>query len=104
MRWCRSIGSGTYADPKRPLFAPVPGAMAQRADAIHAYQWEPSDDGQYAIVEFIARDRAAFAALTGDARAARVFVKGRTRGADIEKQLRTFKKDFSLERFGRRPR
>jgi hypothetical protein len=77
------IGAGTYANPKRPMFAPGP---QEKASAFLSYSWEPSDDGRYAIVEFVALDRKAFAAILSDSRTLKSFVKGRDKGSDIERE------------------
>jgi hypothetical protein len=58
-----------------------------------------SDDGKFAIVEFVARDGAAFAAIFND-HSLRVFEKGVHKKDDIEAELKKFKKDFSLDKFG----
>src|SRR2546430_15414948 len=60
-------GSGSHADPKRPMYAP---AAAQTNPAsgsgILAYQCVASDDGKLALCEFVAKDRAAFKQLLAD--------------------------------------
>src|SRR5260370_1085602 len=57
------IGAGTYADPKRPMYAPLPSqADPLSRTGILAYSYQTSDDGKYALVEFIARDPGAFRA------------------------------------------
>jgi hypothetical protein len=48
-------GAGTYADPRRPLFAPS-STREGGESGILSYEWAPSDDGQYAIVEFVAKE------------------------------------------------
>jgi hypothetical protein len=70
------IGTGTEDDPRRPMFAPLAAEMAAPADdkealgvkptvgvkpagRIIAYTCKPSDDGRFALVEFVATDRAA---------------------------------------------
>ena len=55
------IGSGTYEDPKRPLFAPsgkesVPGLIS--------WSWQASDDGKLAI-DLLARGRGGHVFLDG---------------------------------------
>jgi len=69
------IGKGTYDDPRRPKYAPVMNSPAgdekaakARAErtGILAYQAIVSDDGQHALVEFVAADRAAFAEILAD--------------------------------------
>ena len=64
-----------------------------------AYSHQLSDDGRFALVEFVARDRSAFQAILND-KTVTVFEKGRSKKADIEKALKLFKKDFDLDQFG----
>ena len=45
------VGSGTCADPKRPMFAPVASQIDRDKSGILAYYHELSDDGKSAIVE-----------------------------------------------------
>ena len=52
------IGSGTWDDPKRPMFAPTAAQMGRGKSGILAYYHEPTDDGQAAVVVFVAVDRA----------------------------------------------
>lgn len=59
------VGSGTKADPIRPLYAPGPAAlsaMAQRQGII-AFSAQLSDDKKFALVEIVGRDRAALRAF-----------------------------------------
>jgi hypothetical protein len=58
-----------------------------------------SDDGKSALVEFVARDMSAFTAILGD-KSIKVFVKGKDKKGDIEAELKKYKKDFDLNRFG----
>jgi len=57
------VGSGTSSDPRRPMFAPAPSAAPASHTGIIAYQHQISDDGALSLVEFVAADRSAFAAL-----------------------------------------
>ena len=66
------VGAGTLEDPKRPLFAPVSGLSENAGESskgfietasIVAYQSVITDDGDQAIVELVACDRAAFRPL-----------------------------------------
>jgi hypothetical protein len=62
------VGSGTADDPRRPAYAPLPptpGAQLSR-DGIIAYTFQLSDDGNFALVEFVAVDRKAFRDLLAD--------------------------------------
>jgi hypothetical protein len=51
------IGSGTPTDPLRPKYAPAPGSSTP--SGIVGFTQVPTDDGKAAIVEFVARTRAA---------------------------------------------
>ncbi len=94
------VGSGTAQDPRRPLYAPVRGATLA-GEGIIGYAAQISDDGKSAVVEFVARDRSAFEQILNENRAdVKVFVKGRAKKADIERELRQYKKDFNLDTFG----
>jgi hypothetical protein len=102
------VGKGTYDDPRRPKYAPV----AVQADAksaatraartgIIAYHAIPSDDGQYALVEFVAVDRAAFAEILADeSLKGKVFEKGKDRREDMEREFVKHKRSFNLDDLG----
>ena len=51
------VGSGTPDDPRRPMYAPVPGGAPSR-EGIIAFTYQVSDDGKFALVEFVAHDHA----------------------------------------------
>src|SRR4051812_19763401 len=84
-------GSGTYQDPRRPLFAPAPNA-ARNANGILAYSWEPSDDGRFAIVEFVATNPAALRSIAADSRVVKAFDRGKHRKDEVEKELKKYRK------------
>ena len=67
------------------------------------YEWAPSDDGQYAIVEFVAKDRGALTKIANDARVLKAFEKGKVKKDDVEKELKRYRKDFKFEKQGGRP-
>lgn len=96
-------GNGTAADPKRPAYAPIkPAALAApgaKPAGIIGYTQQISDDGKFALVEYVAQDRSAFAAILAD-KSIKVFIKGDARKDDIEKELKKYKKDFDLDKFG----
>jgi hypothetical protein len=96
------VGAGTYADPRRPLFAPPPGQL-RTAKGIHSFSYEVSDDGKFALVEFVALDRSALAPLLTDVRVLKAFEKGKHKKADIERELKIFKKDFRADTFAGSP-
>jgi hypothetical protein len=60
-------GAGTAADPKRPQYAPAARtAPNQPLPGIIAYMQQVSDDGKYALVEYVAKDQSAFQAILND--------------------------------------
>ncbi len=97
------VGAGTPEDPRRPMFAPLPpqpGELPSRA-GILAFTYQESDDGKFALVEFVAANRSAFATiLNGKRPDVKAFVRGVARRAEIETEFRRFKRDFHLDRFG----
>ena len=96
------IGTGAPDDPKRPQYAPWPPPSATQARSrgtILAFTQQLSDDGKSAIVELVASDRSAFQAILND-KQIKVFVKGTDKKDDIEKELKRYKKDFDLDKFG----
>lgn len=94
------VGTGTAEDPRRPMYAPNPGPGERPSrDGILAFTYEETGDGRFALVEFVARDRAAFAQILADTRPEiKVFEKGRARKQDIEAAFRVLKPGFSLDR------
>jgi hypothetical protein len=90
-------GTGTPADPKRPKYSPWP--PSQDPNGIIAFTFRPSDDGQLAVVEFVARNRAAFQAILND-KSVVSFEKGKATRGDVETALRQHRKDFDMDTFG----
>lgn len=107
-------GTGTLADPKRPMFAPTAAQHGQARTAapganrgIIAYSFHPSDDGKWAIVEFVARDRSAFKAISDAERLTpglKTFDRERHSKDDIEAECKKLKKDFDLTKLSVRMR
>lgn len=94
------IGSGTSADPKRPTYAPTPSAIDSTSrSGILAFTHVVSDDGNFALVEFVAKDRSAFKDILAD-NSIRAFLKGRDRIEDALAVFKTHKKDFDFVHFG----
>lgn len=90
------VGTGTPEDPRRPMFAPLPGASSP--DGIIAFTFEESDDGRQALVEFVARDRAAFEPIIREmSSSVRVFREGKDKRDDIEREFRRHKRNFHLD-------
>jgi len=93
------VGQGTESDPRRPKYAPWPSMDPQSRNAIIAYNHVSSDDGRFAIVEFVARDAAAFDVILHDGQV-RTFVKGKHTRVEIETEVRKYRRDFDLDHFG----
>lgn len=91
------VGSGTPADPRRPQYTPWP--ISQDPTGIIAFSYIASDDGKHALVEFVARNWAAFQPLFNDQTIV-VFQKGIASKTQIETELKQYRKDFSLDTFG----
>jgi hypothetical protein len=93
-------GSGSVEDPVLPMYAPSPrgGDPTSRAGII-AYTYVLSDDGKFALVEYVARDRAAFHAILAD-RNVKAFIKGVHKREDAEAAFKLLKKDFDINTFG----
>jgi len=98
------IGSGTPQDPRRPMYVPAPVPPAADAGAhpassgIIAYAFQESDDGQYALVELVARDPSAFKPILEDREPrVKIFRKGKDKREDIETEFRKHIKDFDLD-------
>ncbi|MBI3683900.1 MAG: hypothetical protein HY235_26290 [Acidobacteria bacterium] len=96
-------GTGTYADPRRPQFAPLPAAMARPGTlaGIVSFSYQVSDDGQFAVVELVARDRAVFTAILRTPGVV-AFERGKVRAEDIELEIRKHIRNFDVSRFGAR--
>ena len=93
------VGSGTFEDPRRPKYAPIPRHMDPTSrTGIIAYAHQESDDGKFAIVEFVAADRAAFKEILEDLDPnVKTFAKGQANRADIEAEFKKLKKNFTLD-------
>ncbi len=96
------IGRGTPDDPRRPLFVPPRRGFpnATQGQEIVAFTYQLSDDGRTALVELVARDRAAFNEILKNGRPdVKIFQKGRSKREDIEREFRKHKKNFDLNSF-----
>jgi hypothetical protein len=91
------VGTGTAADPKRPQYAPW--SASTDPNGIIGYYFVPTDDGKSAVVEFVARNRAAFQPLFND-KTIKLFEKGKSARTDIEAATKQVRKDFNLDTFG----
>ena len=105
-----STGSGTLADPRRPLFAPAEGQRDTLTSArktkgfstpleIIGYRSVPTDDGLNYIVEFVARDRAAFNPILASPQVTKIFDLRKQPSRDVLPELRKLKRNFDLTSF-----
>jgi hypothetical protein len=93
------IGKGTLDDPKRPMYAPAPRAMNPASGTgILSFQYQMSDDGKTALVEFVARDRSAFAQIQADTKV-KSFLKGKDSATAIQAEFTLHKKNFTFDGF-----
>jgi hypothetical protein len=115
------VGAGTFEDPKRPLLAELAQRREEADDAV-GFNWEPSDDGRMAIVEFTASHRSTLLPLIcADVRTAsrmregqcapgalrggvKVFTPGLDRKEEIEQGLKRYKRDFDAGKLAERGR
>jgi len=93
------IGQGTPADPRRPQYAPARPAQTRARTDIIAFSQLSSDDGRFALVEFVARDWSAFQTIRND-KTALCFQKGKDQRANIEAAFKPLRRDFDLDKFG----
>lgn len=99
------VGEGSYQDPRRPMFAPVAGAGAERASQgleILEFTYQLSDDGKFALVEFVAlHNKKLESVLNASEKNVTAFRRGRATKAEIEAEFRKHKRDFDWNAFSR---
>lgn len=98
------IGTGTGTDPRRPMFAPVLGASAVAHSGILSFQMQLSDDGQYALCEFVGatlKDLNTIISSTDPN--VKVFIRGKDSPADILAEFQKYSKNFTFQWFTGRP-
>lgn len=94
------IGQGTAADPHRPMYAPLPTEMDFKGlTGPMAFNSVLSDDGNFALIELVARNRSVFATILADT-TIQTFLKGRDSRKAAEAAFQKLKKNFSIEHFG----
>jgi hypothetical protein len=94
------IGSGTVEDPIRPEYAPAPSALSPSTrTGIIGYTHVLSDDGKFALVEFVARDRSAFSTLLADT-SIQAWLKGRDNLSAALAAFQQHKANFNFSHFG----
>jgi hypothetical protein len=99
------IGSGTWDDPKRPMFAPLPEQMTPGSrTGIIAFNHVESDDGNFALIEIVAATRPELALVTAQMNAAavqglQVFDRSTTAATTVQNAFQPLKKDFDITKF-----
>jgi hypothetical protein len=99
------IGSGTKADdPRRPMFVPAPSQTPRDRSGILSYQMQLSDDGKWALVEFVGATPQALEMITKSADPnVKVFERGKSTPEQIETEFKKYKATFSLSVATARP-
>ncbi len=93
-------GSGSAADPIRPMYAPLAAEIdPEGRRGIMGFTAVYSDDGKFALIELVTRNRSLFATALAD-RGIKAFLKGRDKRSDAEAAFKLLKKDFSIANFG----
>jgi hypothetical protein len=96
------VGSGTMADPRRPMFVPPPPTAAAPLDrtGIIAFQFQESDDGNFALAEFVSVARTGLGVvLTSTNPSVVFFERGKHTRQQIETAFQKYKKNFSFDKF-----
>src|SRR5258706_7443122 len=94
------IGSGKANDPKLPMFAPLPSQMSRDHTGIIAYQMQISDDGKFALVEFVgATPKDLQQIINSTDPNVKAFERGKTSQALIEAEFKRYKHYFTFDVF-----
>jgi hypothetical protein len=101
------VGTGKKGDPFRPMFVTLPSQATAASVAAHtgilSYQMHVSDDGKFALVEFVGATRADLQPiLASTAAGTTVFERGSATQAQIETEFKKYKKDFTMSLFSTR--
>lgn len=99
------IGAGTMADPRRPMFVPGPPTATTAMTAVDrtgiiAFQFQESDDGKFALAEFVTVARSGLAPiLTSTNPNVIFFERGQHTRQEIETAFQKYKKNFTFDKF-----
>jgi len=101
------IGSGTWDDPRRPMFAPVPQQMTPgNRTGIIAFNHVESDDGTLALIEIVTATRSQLAQVTGQINSQlagvtgfQLFDRSSISQAAVQTAFQAFKKNFDITKF-----
>jgi hypothetical protein len=103
-----TVGSGTWDDPMRPMFAPPPQQMAPGSrTGIIAFNQVTSDDGNFALIEIVAANQPQLALITAQmnsqlsaAPGFQVFNRSTTSVATVQSAFQLLKQNFDITQFG----
>ena len=99
------IGSGTPDNPKRPMFTPSRAEQAAKLkngdrSGVLGYSMQISDDGQFALVEFVGATPADLKFIVNSqAAGVKAFERGIATKAQIEAEFQKYKNGFALSSF-----
>jgi hypothetical protein len=101
------VGSGTWDDPTRPMFAPIPQQMTPGSrTGIIAFNQVQSDDGNFALIEIVAATRPQLALITAQmntqlagAQGFQLFDRSTTPAATVQSAFQALKKNFDITKF-----
>ncbi len=101
------IGKGTADDPRRPMFVPSRAEQAAHAkndrSGILGYSMQISDDGNFALVEFVGATPADLKHIVNSqAAGVKAFERGIATKPQIEAEFQKYKKGFALSSLGLR--
>lgn len=100
-------GSGTWDDPKRPMFAPLPQQMTPgNRTGIIAFNHVESDNGNFALIEIVAASRPQLALVTAQVNAQlagttgfQLFDRSTTSLATVQSAFQALKANFDITKF-----
>jgi hypothetical protein len=94
------IGTGAPEDPRRPMFTPANGVDGSRQGLL-GFSFQISDDENYALVEFVGMNRAAFKEILAEAKSGvKIFQRGKFKKEDLATAWGLHKREFNLENLG----
>lgn len=92
------VGTGATDDPIRPMFSPTPDEMQSGKSPFISVDYELSDDGKTALVEFVALDRSAFAEIrASSSREVKFFERGKNTKAEVEQEFSKVKSGYEFK-------
>ncbi|HEV8414573.1 MAG TPA: hypothetical protein VGQ49_13340 [Bryobacteraceae bacterium] len=103
------IGAGTPDNPKRPMFTPAPAEQAAKLkngdrSGVIGYSMQVSDDGNFALVEFVGATPADLKPIVNSqAAGVKAFERGTATKEQIEQEFQKYKAGFKLSSLSGRP-